>query len=134
MIKNKKGAFPLLILIAAVILIGAFATGFINLGAISGSGDYIQRPVFKYVKCEQIGSLKYSTFFDLSSNGEWLYKPSVTDEYNVIIEFPSLRTSTERLEYYINYAKALKEEYLGGNKAESEMIEYILSKNRMNRE
>lgn len=70
--------------IIAIIFL-ALAGGLTNLhlGNIIGSGNYIERPVFKYVKCEAISDFKYTTPYDISSAGQWLNKPSVSSSYNI---------------------------------------------------
>jgi hypothetical protein len=82
---NKKGLAPILLLIIGIIMLGAaIYSGNINTGEITGSGGgYIQRPVFKYIKCEALSGLKYSASKDITSGGDWLSKPSVSSSYNI---------------------------------------------------
>lgn len=94
-IKNKKGAIQIYIIVGLIAgLITIFsALGIINLknsvASIIGSGQYIERPVFKYVKCEAISDLKYSQSYILSSSSEWLLKPTSTNYYNVKVKVES---------------------------------------------
>jgi len=105
---NKKGAIPLIVIIAGLLLAGALATGVISLGAISGSGDYIQRPVFKYVKCEASSELKYSEEYPVSSSGTWLNKPSSVESYNVKIEIKDKEFAAYyQVNYYVCNSKTL---------------------------
>ncbi len=62
---NKKAFAPLMgLLILSIIVVAVLvSTGSLklNLATVTGSGGYIERPVFSYVKCEAISELKYST-------------------------------------------------------------------------
>jgi hypothetical protein len=89
LIKSKKAVAPLIIILGLLVVgavIYAYQSGQLNLsvGSLTGSGSYIERPVFKYVKCEAIGSLKYSDPTAIANAGQWLLpKPSVSSSYNV---------------------------------------------------
>ncbi len=83
---NKKAVAPLFIF-AILGLVGAIALGVVSVGDITGSGSYIQRPVFYYDKCEQVSSLRYSSTNTFNDN--WAVKPSVSDQYSVIVKQPS---------------------------------------------
>lgn len=90
---NKKGIAPLLIVLIGLIVVGALVySGFnfknLSTASLTGSGNYIERPVFKYVKCEAVGSLTNSVYaqLDYAGNGGWALKPSVTDQYTINVQ------------------------------------------------
>lgn len=118
--KNKKGVaqfiIPALLIIGAVAILSS--TGLIDTAQLTGRGNYIERPVFKYVKCEAMGGLKYSTNYDISTSGQWLRKPSVTSSYNIVIKTPKplgvislglVPLGGHRVEYSICNSKVLSE-------------------------
>jgi hypothetical protein len=87
MMKNKRGMLGLVLILVGIIGLMAFVYG-VSLGwnltaALTGSGGYIERPVFKYVKCEAMSGLKYSEPSILSKSGEWIYPPSVSSSYSI---------------------------------------------------
>jgi hypothetical protein len=103
---NKKGIAPLMLIIIILILGGLIAGGFLKLGSLTGSGSYIERPVFKYIKCEAVGSLKYSSW---ASPDGWLIKPSVTNQYNVKIKATSVASlSNNYIEYSVCNSRVLE--------------------------
>jgi hypothetical protein len=80
---NRKGVVPIIVL-AFLAIAGAIFFGVVNLGTITGTGDYLERPIFKYVKCEAVGSQKETASIPLSNpNGEWLSKPTVSEKYTI---------------------------------------------------
>ena len=83
---NKKGYMSLIVMItllAGLVTVGSYL-GILDIGAITGSGSYIERPVFYYDKCEQSSTLMRSAVNTF--NNQWLTpKPSATDSYNVLI-------------------------------------------------
>ena len=86
--KNKRGQIVIIgiILLAVASIIGLFVSGNIYLADITGgvgTGGYIERPIFKYIKCEAVSDLKYSTPYTTISAPEWVVKPSITNLYNV---------------------------------------------------
>jgi hypothetical protein len=97
--KNKKGAIPQVALVISIIA-GLLAVNF-NVASIVGSGDYIERPVFKYVKCEAIGGFKWSSPTILASNGQWLPRPSSTTNYQITASGDATTLMQNRFEYYI---------------------------------
>lgn len=104
-LKNKKAFAPILLYLllvgGALILIGVY--GFkLDVGALTGSGEYIERPIFHYVKCEAIGSLSYSEYMNVATDGQWLNKPSVTNSYNY--DFKVSSTSTLSTSTYAIYS------------------------------
>lgn len=105
---NKKGIAPLLmILLIGSIIIISYNYGYLSTGSLTGSGSYIERPVFKYVKCESLSGLKYSEPLQISEQGQWLNKPSVTDKYTVELTFPRDNIIGRRLEYYVCNSRSL---------------------------
>lgn len=114
-IKNKKGIAPIFValsIIASVFTILSL-TGIIqfDVASIIGSGGYIERPVFYYDKCEAVSSLKYSEVYTLATNGQWLNKPSVTNQYSITININDLTFNTcHQVEYYICNSKTLSSE------------------------
>jgi len=106
---NKKAfVFGLpIIFVGLLAVIGLmFSAGYVSVGEITGSGGYIERPVFKWVKCEATGDYKYFGEYDLQAGGEWLYKPSVTDKYDVIVSWPD---SQYRIEWWVCNSKVLND-------------------------
>jgi len=109
-IKNKKGVIPpafiILGVIASIIAVLSFA-GYIDIkgsvASITGTGQYIERPVFYYDKCEAVSSYKYSVPTSLADDGQWLPKPSVTNQYDVKIKIVSTEFSLGgyRVEHYV---------------------------------
>jgi hypothetical protein len=105
---NKKGALPIVLIIFFVAIIGfAITENYVNLGSVTGSGGYIERPVFKSVVCEPTGSYKTAGEFALQSGGEWLYKPSVTDKYDVVVSWPD---SSYKIEWWTCNSKVLSDD------------------------
>jgi hypothetical protein len=99
---NKKAFAPVLLLIVGLLIVAGIYAGYVSTGSIIGSGSYIERPVFKYVKCEATSGFKYSIEFDLAQNGEWLFKPSVASSYNVVFKANSLAAiSSNRFLYSV---------------------------------
>lgn len=101
--KNKRGYsnIVLLITVLAGLLTIASYLNILDLGSVVGSGSYIERPVFYYDKCEQVGGLKYSSNYGLATNGQWLNKPSVSSSYNVILNVEDYPFSVGKV--YFNY-------------------------------
>jgi len=117
-LKNKKGYGQLVVVLAVVaslITILSFA-GYIDVGkslaSITGSGSYIERPVFYYDKCEAVSFYDYSDPTSLANDGQYLPKPSVTNKYDVRIEYPSatLLRPHQRIEYYICNSRVLSQD------------------------
>ncbi len=121
---NKKGfVHPLVLAIGflASLITLLVAGGFIDLSqataSITGSGQYIERPVFSYIKCEAVSGLKYSTLEPLATSGQWLPRPSATDSYDVIVKTPktlgitqiSLYISGNKVEYYVCNSQVLSQ-------------------------
>lgn len=114
-IKGKKGAVPIIMILALALVVGviAFNAGVLDVGSAlssTGSGSYIERPVFKYIKCEAVSDLKYSSPLDVSQDGQWLSKPSITNNYNVNVNIPSaspLGYTTPTIEYYVCNSRVL---------------------------
>lgn len=109
---NKRGfAFPMPVIILLVIsIVGFAAAGVIRAGDITGSGEYIERPVFKYVKCEAVGGYKYGAVQSLSQDGSWITPPSVSSSYDVILKSPDPAfafTFGQQFNYYICNQKSL---------------------------
>lgn len=100
-LNNKKGAIPILVLLMLGLVITGIGLGLIGTGSLVGSGGYIERPVFKYVKCEAISSLKYSDFYLIDKGGIFANKPSVTDKYDLIIQYPNSKLALDRIEYSV---------------------------------
>lgn len=88
---NKKGAIPIVSVLIAVALVGVFfvSPSSFSLAQITGSGQYIERPVFKYLKCEPASSLKDSAVVNLEKDGEWLIQPSYTNQYSARLIAPN---------------------------------------------
>jgi hypothetical protein len=106
---NRKGAIQLWLIGAVITLIVAaiYAPQYLNLGQITGSGDYIERPVFKYVKCEASSGIKYADGI-IAKDGGWINKPSVSSSYNVILKAPAGRTfASHNFEYYVCNSRVL---------------------------
>lgn len=103
MIKNKRGAVPFAVAIIGLIVITLFASNQLGFSpaSITGSGNYIERPVFKYLKCEAIGGLKYSTDYSVSSSGTWANKPSVSSSYNLRVDFDVGGITSKRFSYSV---------------------------------
>ena len=104
-------------LVAMSITILSFA-GLINPASILGSGDYIERPVFYYDKCEAIGAYDKSVDYALATAGQWVNRPSVTNAYDVIVSTPVtlgmlstglLPITGHRVEYYVCNSKVFSE-------------------------
>ena len=119
MMRSKRAAIPIVALIsllAAMITLLSFAgvidtASIFKLASISGSGDYIERPVFYYDKCEAISSYKYSTDYDVATDGNWINRPSVTDSYDVFFEGQdSSLLGSRYIEYSICNSKTLSNE------------------------
>ena len=117
--RNKRGVAPLFVILIIATIFGAIAFNVVDIGTITGSGGYIQRPVFYYDKCEQTGSLKYSVNYNLATSGNWLIKPSATDSYEITINSPkplgvssvfSIPLGGYRVEYYVCNSKLLRED------------------------
>jgi len=87
---KKQTRNGIIIGILAFAVIVGFLFYFDVLQTITGTGEYIERPVFSYIKCEAIGALKYTTDYSISSSGTWANKPSVTDQYNIIVSKESV--------------------------------------------
>ena len=106
---NKKGFVipPTQIVMAITVLAGVLTilsiSGLINIASIIGQGDYIDRPVFYYDKCEATSSYKYSTDYLISTYGMWLNKPSVTNQYDIKVKIEDLPFSMTQ-KYQIVYA------------------------------
>ena len=86
MIRNRRGITSLFLAIALILLVGAgiYFSGF-NLASVGlqGSGNYVERPIFYYDKCEAVGSYSYSTPITIPASATWTTKPTVTDHYDV---------------------------------------------------
>ena len=102
---NKKGIAPVLILVLGLVaLLVANQLGYVNLNvaSITGSGSYVERPVFKYVKCEAIGGLKYSEFTNIDG---WAIQPNngLLSSYNLKVRDTDSTglVSTKKLTYSI---------------------------------
>lgn len=80
-IKKEKTKITIFFILIGIGLIMILSSSVLQ--SVSGSGSYIERPIFYYDKCEQCGGLKGSAINTFSDN--WVIKPSVTDEYSVII-------------------------------------------------
>lgn len=111
---NKRAAASLaviILLVGALVIVG-YEYGVLNVGTLTGSGSYIERPVFKYVKCEALSALKYSVKEPLAKNGEWVPKPSVSSSYNVrvTIKKTPFGIGTHKLGYAICNSKTAKKE------------------------
>ena len=115
--KNKKGV----VAVATIIMIVGFIASLLTVAnamgimdvkkqvaALSGSGNFIDRPIMKYQKCEQCGSYKYSASTLLATSGEWLNKPSVTDSYDVEIT-AGTDTLMKQIQYSVCNSKVLSE-------------------------
>ena len=88
--KNKRGVIPIVAILAVAVVVGYLVySGVISTGSLSGTGSYIERPVFYYDKCEAVASLQYSSPSALANAGQWIEKPSVTNYYNVQITPPA---------------------------------------------
>lgn len=107
---NKRGILPvavLIVLVASTLAImgslGVNTQVFSKAtSSITGSGEYIERPIFKYQKCEACGSYERSAFEGLATDGEWVEKPTSTDKYDVVIKWEnSIWQSQRYVEYYI---------------------------------
>lgn len=102
---NNKGVSSLIagFIVFSLISIGILiAVGQINLGQISGSGSYIERPVFYYDKCTAIAGLTYSAEQNLATAGQWITPPSVSSSYDVEIIIPKAKLfSGTLIEYYV---------------------------------
>lgn len=103
---NKKGIAPLILIAAAIIgliiLAGSVTIPRLDTASFTGSGQYIERPVFKFVKCEETSDIKFSAFTPIATSGEWLNKPSVSSSYNVNIQVISAPTTLGAA--YIEYS------------------------------
>lgn len=95
------------ILIASIVAIVSF-----NIPQqITGQGNYIERPVFKYLKCEPISSYKKSADYTIRENGNWLNRPRFTNKYDVIVDIESLPFAFggHRFEYYVCNTRVFSE-------------------------
>tara|TARA_Y100000034_G_scaffold131602_1_gene192707 strand:- start:355 stop:1794 length:1440 start_codon:yes stop_codon:yes gene_type:complete len=108
---NKKGATQLLILFTLVAgtitILGAM--GYLDIASLIGSGNYIERPVFYYDKCEAVSDYDYTEPLTLATNGQWLNKPSVSSSYDVKLKVDDLPFSLGgvNFEYYVCNSKVL---------------------------
>jgi len=110
--KSKRGVATIFIVISLMAgLLTIFgALGVLDVGVITGSGSYIERPVFYYDKCEQVGSLSYSASSIVAKDGQWLNKPSVSDGYDAIIDIKDECAGfSSYVEYYVCNSKVLSE-------------------------
>jgi hypothetical protein len=113
-LKDKKGIAPIgfiLLAVAGIFILSYMGkidlSSMINTAQVTGSGSYIERPVFYYDKCEATSSYKYSEPTSIDMNGGWLNKPSVSSSYDIVITYPKeykLATCLQ-LEYYICNSK-----------------------------
>ena len=94
-LNNKKITFVVILL-----FIGAFLIFTPKLFQMSSYPEYIERPVFKYVKCEMCNQLITSTAYTAAVGGSWNTKPTVTDEYTVRVFIPD-SDATRRLNYKV---------------------------------
>jgi len=104
---NKRAIAPVIgLILLAVAAFAAFSIlGFdFDTASITGSGQYIERPVFKYIKCEAVSDLKYSLPAAIPDAGGWLSKPSVSSSYNVQVNTPKIGISGSVYTYWIKYA------------------------------
>lgn len=104
-LKNKKAAIPILIILALGLIIFAIGAGYVGTGSLIGSGDYIERPVFKYVKCEAVSGFKYSEWAPLESGGEWLIRPTITNRLEYNIQYANSALAQDRVVYWICNAR-----------------------------
>lgn len=93
--KNNKAMIPVMALvvlgiIAFIVYSDTVALPHFSTASLTGSGEYIERPVFKYVKCEAVDSLRKSEFSTVASDGWILPKPSVTNAYSVVLSVDRL--------------------------------------------
>lgn len=110
--KNKKGVVPLL-LIAMLAAIGfLFAANYVSVGEITGSGGYIERPVFNWYACEpQQGGIAKTGNTTISSGGTWIEKSVASDSYtvNVLIDKVPIVGNAERIKYSVCNSKVISQ-------------------------
>lgn len=110
---NKKGlaSIVLMISVLAGLITVLGAIGILDVGAITGTGSYIQRPIFYYDKCEAVGSYSYSADISIAKTGGWLAKPSVSDGYDVQITADNFfDIGQKRVEYYVCNSRVLRDD------------------------
>lgn len=107
---NKKGQLGFLagkqVLMAISLIAGLLTilhlTGTWSLATITGSDQYVERPIFKYVRCDQIDEFSWSRDYNIGESGSWLIPPETSSYYNARISYPSASFGTQnRLIYSI---------------------------------
>lgn len=101
---NKRGFVPIIAILIVGVIVAGLAYGVVDTGAITGSSSgYIERPIFKYVKCTAMSDLKYSSEMSIGSSGQWLTKPSVASSYRIIGKTPD-KYPDNTLTRYVEYS------------------------------